>query len=543
MGGGISINTEKTIDLSDYNYEDRHSKFKNFEYVNKFKNILTYKIDNEKAIVTYCDDSKCLNVIYKYKSCDEIIRTILEDGTIDLSFHFIEKLFLEDFDNVQINNMKAYSSVWIGKVNFDGVSFSGKINFSFSKFYSEVSFRFVDFGNYAVNFRNCTFKCDKLDYSHSKFKNMWLFFNNSFFECNNITFNYVDFGNGIQEFNSVEFNNSTVAFEFATFDSSGISFINSKFIGVLTFNKCGFLGGNLKIHSSDFQQSKIKFNECSMEQTKINFDASYFDKIIFNKIVFEKDFSLRANSVETLVLRNCNIKSDLLMDKRYVDNSENQYEKDSEYINYKYLSFEDTKITGNVYIDWKRNNIYNAIENFSNKKSKSYECYNPTLDKMSQYRTLKTNFNRIGYYEDEDNALVKFMDNYFALSKSKGTKYASLIFNKIGGYGTNPTSIISASALLIIIFAIIYMTLGIEYGDKINLIPIEETNGIFKYMFLYLNKLIISIYFSGITFLTIGYGDIYPTNIFIMFFTIVEGFLGVFMMSYFSIAVVRKILR
>ncbi|OQY00769.1 MAG: hypothetical protein B6I20_08280 [Bacteroidetes bacterium 4572_117] len=49
-------------------------------------------------------------------------------------------------------------------------------------------------------------------------------------------------------------------------------------------------------------------------------------------------------------------------------------------------------------------------------------------------------------------------------------------------------------------------------------------------------------YHSAITFLTIGYGDYYPSGI-IRWLSGVEGFIGLFLMSYFTVAFVRKILR
>jgi len=49
-------------------------------------------------------------------------------------------------------------------------------------------------------------------------------------------------------------------------------------------------------------------------------------------------------------------------------------------------------------------------------------------------------------------------------------------------------------------------------------------------------------YHSGITFLTIGYGDFYPMGA-VRWLSNVEGFVGVFLMSYFTVAFVRKILR
>ena len=51
-----------------------------------------------------------------------------------------------------------------------------------------------------------------------------------------------------------------------------------------------------------------------------------------------------------------------------------------------------------------------------------------------------------------------------------------------------------------------------------------------------------AMYHSAITFLTIGYGDYYPTGG-CRGLSIAEGWAGLFMMAYFTVAFVRKILR
>lgn len=51
-----------------------------------------------------------------------------------------------------------------------------------------------------------------------------------------------------------------------------------------------------------------------------------------------------------------------------------------------------------------------------------------------------------------------------------------------------------------------------------------------------------SFYHSAITFFTIGYGDFVPVGA-IRLFCGFEGFIRVFLMAYFTVAFVRKILR
>ena len=57
-----------------------------------------------------------------------------------------------------------------------------------------------------------------------------------------------------------------------------------------------------------------------------------------------------------------------------------------------------------------------------------------------------------------------------------------------------------------------------------------------------LSVLFQTFYPSAITFLTIGYGDVYQMG-FSRVISGIEGFTGVFMKSYFTVAFIRKILR
>ena len=51
-----------------------------------------------------------------------------------------------------------------------------------------------------------------------------------------------------------------------------------------------------------------------------------------------------------------------------------------------------------------------------------------------------------------------------------------------------------------------------------------------------------SLYYSAITFFTVGYGDYFAVG-WLKGVAALEGFCGVFLMSYFTVAFVRKILR
>lgn len=620
-----------TIDLSGYSYKNRniyrYLKSDIFKLVSKFKNIKDYKKIDDKAEVFYENDEKLIKVIYKYKSSDEIIEDIEKNKTIDLSFHFIERADLSIIANKQINNITAFFSIWFGDVCFNNIEFSGLIDFSFCKFYSNVSFErtiyrgcdvkfekvlflknseatnnvafthaeFNDtkitfegsifevdtsfrksrFGDGDICFSECTFEGDSLDMDHTDFGNGLKNFSDTKIFTSNILIWKSKFGTGEILFNRVECLGSIV-FSETVFNMDKFSAIKSSFESYLNFDECKFLGGEIEIRDSIFKNSSLSFAQCDLGETKINLNNSVFKEVIFIDITFEKDLLLRVEEITKLILQNCYIKADVFMDMTY---DRDAYilggilhdPKNNKYIEYTYLSFENTKVTGNIYLDWERNNVCKAIDDYSEIRWIQWTLKRQdylSMDRMLQYRMLKNNFNKIGQYEDEDKALVKFMDNNLMLSKSKGAKFVKYFFSRVGGYGTNPFTIACAIFVIIIGFAFAYMCVGIDsnlsdnsnndenISSNANTCSISDSSN-----YTISNNLVDTntdnknqsnekqipfvreLYFSGITFLTIGYGDISPENDIARILAVLEGFLGVFTMSYFSVAVIRRILR
>jgi hypothetical protein len=106
----------------------------------------------------------------------------------------------------------------------------------------------------------------------------------------------------------------------------------------------------------------------------------------------------------------------------------------------------------------------------------------------------------------------------------------------VGRYATSPIRVLANAIWAIFIFALIYYTVTTffhEHGSVETTLP-----GHLNHLQEFWN----SIYYSAITFFTIGYGDYFPHGM-LKFVAAFEGFSGVFLMSYFTVAFVRKILR
>jgi hypothetical protein len=195
------------------------------------------------------------------------------------------------------------------------------------------------------------------------------------------------------------------------------------------------------------------------------------------------------------------------------------------------------RLIGRIFIDWKANNVKELISTQENTSIR---------EKSEQYRILKENFNITGQYTDEDRAYVEFKrkemqaDLKDAIKRNPWSRlwqYPSfafrwLVFDKVGLYATDPVRVLISMVFSYLFFAMLYFLLPFISNTRIISSMGDASLSSFKVAF----------YHSAITFLTIGYGDYYPEGI-IRWLCGVEGFIGLFLMSYFTVAFVRKILR
>ena len=178
------------------------------------------------------------------------------------------------------------------------------------------------------------------------------------------------------------------------------------------------------------------------------------------------------------------------------------------------------------------------------------------IKKFSQareiYLLLKNNFHSIGRYEDESWAFKKEKD----MERKSNCHFKTLhkwlwscFLNAIYGYGEKPWNVIFSAGILIFIFALLFNLIGIgnpeiieikgtaihqNSGDIVNLV----SKGLLK------NNVIRnfpdSLYFSLITFTTLGYGDFRPLEGWGRILAGSEAFIGAFMMALFVYTFARR---
>ncbi len=342
-------------------------------------------------------------------------------------------------------------------------------------------------------------------------------------------------------FSSAEFKDDVV-FSSAVFEKS-CSYRMTKFKDMVSFTKSNFQGEVYLTGAEFSKSSSVSFKNSKFLSDLYFGEAIFATKIIFDysKFLGEVDLSNVSAISGSVSFKNCKFEDyvDLSIKNCEYINLEaamnhgiiNFNTQRKENLNIKRLNFFNIKNLGHIYIDW--NNVKEAIENFSA----------DSINKVNQYRILKENFHRLGKYEDEDKAYLEFRRNKLLTERDKlnwpiKIKYylKKFALEIIGDFGTNPLKIAISMVGFVLFFSVVYSffsLLGYPLIGGENLMN----------NFIYSNEIVKSTYHSIVTFLTIGYGDLHPLNFLGMILSGIEGFLGLFLMSYFTVSFVRKVLR
>lgn len=329
-------------------------------------------------------------------------------------------------------------------------------------------------------------------------------------------------------------------------------------------------------HSNEYWE----FKECSF-YNRFRFINNSLELIRFVHCEFEGTVKFENKLCPNIMVLDCIIYN--LFDLR---------QKKSINRNYKNLSFSNTINLGRIEINYIENNVKNAI--ITCNKDYAYEAMSDAaiqLDIIEQLRMFKENYGNIGKYDFEDKAylemklmeleeekkLSSYIDQKFRfnqkniiidpssilampnslyklikLATNKVDKENGNVFKNIkiwgigflydiGSFAIDPFKIIRTIISTQIFFILMYILLIGSYEVFYGALT-------FKSM---LSVPFVSAYFSLITFFTIGFGDVsqatFAQSDFIRFFiamlSAVEGFLGVFLMGYLSVSIVRKTLR
>lgn len=112
----------------------------------------------------------------------------------------------------------------------------------------------------------------------------------------------------------------------------------------------------------------------------------------------------------------------------------------------------------------------------------------------------------------------------------------SMLVDKLCGYGEKPENTVAFSMTLILISAILYFLFGVNHGDEI--LQIDFSQGLMANI----STFFMTLYYSVVTFSTLGYGDITPFGI-TRLFAALEAFIGSFTIALFVVVFVKRMTR
>lgn len=467
----------------------------------------------------------------------------LDQGDIDFSnTHFARGIL--DFShcnfgdgNINFNSITSHSETvdfansifGKGEVIFKNARFfDGNIDFQYTDFgEGDLNFTNTDFGNGNVTFINTNFGVGKAIFKVARFGKGEVDFHYSKFGNGDISFERVDFGDGYVNFKNVEFGKGKVNFNRSVFGNGSKSFEGCTSTGRMTFKKASLGNGDLNFELMEFENSELNLEKAELGNGAISFLNSQFSILDLSGCQINDYLDLRVQNCPYLNISNTIVRD--IIDFKPFDFK----------VNIGTLNIFGMRLLGTIYIDWKTNDVQRLIQSQNNTNFEQ---------KADQFLTLKESFNKSGQYNDEDEAYVWFK-RYEAIAKHKAKTnknlagkiihtpiyaFEKLIFDYAGLYATNPMRVLLSMIVTLAIFGFIYaFVLSTNMGGIVSgLGDKHDLLGLFGRSF----------YHSGITFFTIGYGDFYPMGA-IRWLSNLEGFVGVFLMSYFTVAFVRKILR
>jgi len=443
------------------------------------------------------------------------------------------------------------------------------IIFSYSNFQkTESHFDMIYFKKSNFYFNNANFSLANINFSGSLFNGKHVSFTSSIFSECNIDFNGVDFGECTLNFKNVKVKGDRIIFDYAKFGKNTCIFEISNFdVTILRFESTIINSREFDFQFAEFNKSNIFFNKTNFGNGNISFYKVRADFVQFRESNFFAYTDLRFSKINKLYLIDCSINSLIKISGDFQE-----------------LSFENSINLGCIDLNWEQPNVKETIKNYyikdhsrNDEKLEKNAILNPLpyidLNKQFQYDyaahdflLLKENYHNMGQYEWEDEAYRAYMEyktigiNVFwdnkawkeiedrdkrksekkrikkGIRQRLGKKLFNIIFGKISGYGTEPVKIIKTCLITMVISALLYF------------ISILNTNYNFSFKCTVTCKEILehlgqSIYFSIITFLTIGYKELEPINWFMRSIACIEGFLGLLFMSILTVTIMRKVLR
>ena len=153
------------------------------------------------------------------------------------------------------------------------------------------------------------------------------------------------------------------------------------------------------------------------------------------------------------------------------------------------------------------------------------------------YRNLRRTAEHQGLFESAGHFFQKEMKmRRRQLPMFSFQRNLSRLVDMFCGYGEKPLRVIVFSIMIIVIFATLYFFAGLSFsGDSL---AFDMSSGLWENTKIYFSAL----YFSVVTFTTLGYGDLAPIG-FARALAALEAFVGSFTLALFVVVFVKKMTR
>ena len=455
----------------------------------------------------------------EFQDCKFNDSTIFQQARFESWADFSRAIFDGEFDlaHATFSNGADFSEVWFNHIaRFERTIFSEDCYFVEAIFGKLADFDTITFLK-GADFRKCIFK------DRAEFRNATIT-EGTFvqIECDRpILFSgarasKINFQNALMK-NAFIFSNTTVQ-ESANF-------------GATVFEKTAMFDG-ATLTQALFNQTKFN-GRCSFKETLFH-NESKFEKAEFNGDTdfYKSIFNGKVNFDETkfrhvVFFRNVQFKQEEVCFKSVTFQERADF---TGAVIEKSICLQDL-IAENVIINWSQIDgklVTHQLDKFE--------------DARKVYGLLKNLFEKQNKYEDMDKAyrMFKRMErktqdqdtkNPFKLFK----KFLNfLILDKGSGYGTRPLNIAVMTILIILLFG------GFYYFASSQIIvggsPLSLSNP--------LDRLGFCIYFSSVSFVTLGAENLYPNYYsWLKYVVTFQAFTGFFMMTLFVVTVTRKVIR
>jgi len=502
--------------------ESRNIEKKTYIKLHKFSAYNSFfdsRIVTDFSFTEFDDEYKNLENAHFLNGMVSFLSSRFNKGGVNFSYTYFNDGNV-DFSNVDFGD---------GEVNFKNSRFGkGHKNFQDARFgKGNILFMNAEFNDGDVTFVNTIFQSNRVSFKIARFGEGKIGFHFARFHCKELIFERTEFGDGKADFRTTEFDEAKVSFNRAIFGNGEKSFEAAQHKGgKITLRKSMWGDGNISFEQVDFNNTSLYLDNADFGKGNLSFSNSHIKELSLKSCHLDYYVDLRIAHCQSIDLSDT-VARDIIDIKPY-----------DFALSIGTINFSGMRLIGRIYIDWEVNEVEKLIYSQQNTSRRVF---------AEQFRILKENFSTTGQYADEDKAYVEFKRNELkadladAITKkpiSRLWQYPSyafqwLVFDKVGLYATNPLRVLTSMLAGYIFFSLLYLVLPFFVNTRI----VSSLGDPDK-----LGPFAVAFYHSAITFLTIGYGDYYPSGAF-RWLSGLEGFVGLFLMSYFTVAFVRKILR